>query len=66
MLTSEYTANGCRTLERAQDELKHLVRFFNPARRALDITTDRVTAYIALRLVRLGQEVGSQLTSVTV
>ena len=50
MLTDDYAANGRRTLERAQSAMKNLERFFNPERRALDITTDRVNAYIALRL----------------
>lgn len=48
MLTADYTANGRRSIKRAEDAVTHLRGFFGAAR-ALDITSDRITAYTAER-----------------
>jgi hypothetical protein len=48
MLLDEYRANGRRSINRIEDALNHLAGFFTETR-AIDITTDRVTAYVAER-----------------
>jgi integrase len=48
ILLDEYRANGRRSINRVGDALNHLAGFFAEAR-AIDITTDRVTAYVAER-----------------
>ena len=48
MLRSEYEVNGRKSLKRAGSALKALAGFFG-LYRALDITTDRITAYIRQR-----------------
>src|SRR5574341_2696563 len=49
MLLDDYRMNGRKSLFRAEASLKHLERFFRGAK-AVDITPDRVNAYIAARL----------------
>lgn len=48
MLVNDYKANARRSLNRAEDALSHLRSFFG-FDRATDITSDRVTAYVAFR-----------------
>jgi integrase len=48
ILVDEYRANRRRSINRIEDALNHLAGFFAEAR-AIDITTDRVTAYVAAR-----------------
>ncbi len=48
MLLNDYTVNSRRSLDRVQDAVAHLDGFF-AMRRALDITADRVLAYLADR-----------------
>lgn len=48
MLLNDYKANGYSSLERLEDAVNHLREFFGEYR-ALDITSDRITAYVALR-----------------
>ena len=48
MLTADYTANGRTSLNRVEDAIAHLSRYFDNSR-ALDITSDRITAYTAMR-----------------
>src|SRR5262249_15317586 len=48
MVINDYKANGYSSIERVEDAVNHLREFFDEYR-ALDITSDRVTAYIALR-----------------
>jgi len=48
MLTDDYKANRRRSLESVERALKHLRQFFSFAK-ARDITSDRLTAYIAHR-----------------
>jgi integrase len=48
ILQNDYIVNGRKTLKRATISLQHLRRFFGQSR-ALDITPDRITAYVALR-----------------
>lgn len=48
MLVDDYTINGRRSLARVQNALTHLRAFFGFAR-ALDITADRLTAYVRAR-----------------
>jgi integrase len=48
ILLDEYRANGRRSINRIEDALNHLAGFFTETR-AIDITTDRVTAYVAER-----------------
>ncbi len=48
MLLHDYTVNGRRSLDRVQNAVAHLNGFF-ALRRALDITTDRILAYVAAR-----------------
>jgi len=45
MLLDDYQVNSRRSLRRAKGALKHLADFFG-FHRALDITTDRISAYI--------------------
>ncbi len=49
MLVHDYEVNGRRSLDRTQRSLVHLREFFGRSR-ALEITPDRVNAYIASRL----------------
>ena len=48
MLVDDYIVNERKTLDRAQLSLKHLREYFGNAR-AVDITTDRITAYVKER-----------------
>lgn len=48
ILLDEYRANRRRSINRVEDALNHLAGFFAESR-AIDITTDRVTAYVAAR-----------------
>jgi len=48
MLVDDYVANGRRSTQRIVDALEHLRTRFGPLR-ALDITADRITAYITHR-----------------
>lgn len=47
-LLSDYRVNGKKSLDRAERSLKHLSTFFKGVR-AIDITTDRIKAYILQR-----------------
>jgi hypothetical protein len=49
MLIADYGANGRRSLDRAEDAVSHLHAFFGEDTRALNITTDSITAYQAHR-----------------
>ena len=49
MLVDDYRVNGRKSLDRAKRSVVHLRGFFG-GRRALDITADRVSAYIRSRL----------------
>ena len=49
MLVEDYQVNGRKSLDRAQDAINRLRDFFARSR-AVDITPDRVTAYISARL----------------
>jgi Phage integrase family len=49
MVVSDYKANGRKSLARVQDALAHLREYFGDFR-AVEITGDKVTAYIAYRL----------------
>ena len=49
MLVDDYGANGRKSLDRAQRSLAHLRETFAHAR-AMDITTDAMTAYVRARL----------------
>jgi integrase len=49
MLVDDYRVNGRKSLDRAQCSIDHLASFFGSSL-ALDITPDRVNAYIASRL----------------
>ena len=48
MLTNDYKANARRSLARVEDAINHLRGFFG-ADKAIEITSDRVTEYIARR-----------------
>jgi integrase len=48
MVCDDYRANARRSLDRMEDAIVHLRRFFGPAR-AIEITGDRTTAYAAAR-----------------
>jgi hypothetical protein len=48
MLMNDYKANGRRSLDRAAFALAHLKAAFSGVR-AVDLTTDRITAYITAR-----------------
>jgi site-specific recombinase XerD len=48
MFTNDYKANGYSSINRAEDAVNHLREFFGESR-AIEITSDRVTAYIAHR-----------------
>ena len=50
MVEADYVANGRRSLDRAQQSMRHLTDYFSADRRARDITADRITAYTAARL----------------
>src|SRR5688572_8491754 len=49
MLINDYTANGYRSINRCVDAINHLRAFF-AGYKAIQITGDRVTAYVARRL----------------
>lgn len=50
MLIDFYKANKMHSTERAAEgDFKHLLAYFKPDARAIDITNDRVTAYVAHR-----------------
>ena len=49
MFIDDYVVNGRKSLDRAQLAVRHLEEFFGPTH-ALDITTDRVSAYYRSRL----------------
>lgn len=49
MLTTDYRVNARKSLESTEDRLVHLREFFGGATRAIAITTDRITQYIADR-----------------
>jgi hypothetical protein len=49
MVISDYKANGRKSLGRLQDALSHLREYFGDFR-AVEITGDKVTAYVAYRL----------------
>lgn len=51
MLTDDYVVNGRKSLDRAERSVEHLSRFF-ANHRAVDITPDRVSAYIRTRLAK--------------
>src|SRR5262249_11219284 len=53
MIRDDYRSHGRRSLDRLERSLSHLEEFFG-ASRALEITSDRVTAYIAHRQGRTG------------
>jgi len=48
MIRDDYRANGRRSLDRMEDAAAHLAAFFGPAR-AIELTSDRITAYVAAR-----------------
>jgi hypothetical protein len=48
MIVNDYKANGHRSLARLEDALEHLREFFTDYR-AVEITGDRVTAYVTIR-----------------
>ena len=48
MIVTDYEVNGRRSIKQLHTGLKHLRGFFGQAR-ALDITTDRLTRYMAYR-----------------
>ena len=48
MLTNDYKANSRRSLARVEDAINHLREFFGPDK-AIEITSDRITEYIARR-----------------
>lgn len=50
MLTADYKANGRRSLDRIEGALSHLRGYFGDDCRAMEITSDRITAYKASRL----------------
>jgi len=49
MIVNDYKANGRRSLARLEDALEHLREFFTDYR-AVEITGDKATAYVASRL----------------
>ncbi len=55
MILDDYRANGRRSLDRLERSLEHIEDFFETDR-ALDITSDRVTAYVAHRQKPPGAE----------
>ncbi len=50
IVANDYRANGRRSLRRLDFAAAHLAAYFSPAARAIEITTDRLTAYQAHRL----------------
>jgi integrase len=48
MLVNDYKANGHRSLNRCEDAINHLRQFFGQDK-AVEITSDRITAYVAYR-----------------
>ena len=50
MLVADYKANGRRSVDRIEGALSHLRGYFGDDCRAMDITSDRITAYKASRL----------------
>jgi len=48
MLTNDYKANGRRSLNRVEDAIGHLRGFFGDSK-AVEITSDRITAYVTAR-----------------
>jgi integrase len=51
MLENDYSANGRKSIRRVRGALKHLLGYFGDTTRAVDMTSDRITAYVAHRLV---------------
>jgi len=49
MLVDDYVVNDRKSLRRAKSSISHLSKFFG-TERAVDITTDRVQAYIRWQL----------------
>src|SRR5450631_4309555 len=49
ILRNDYRANGRRSLKRINFALNHLAEYFSGDTRALTITSDRITGYIAHR-----------------
>lgn len=49
MIATDYEVNGRKSAKRLKSSLKHLTKAFNH-HRALDITTDRISAYTSTRL----------------
>jgi len=49
MLRDDYGVNGRRSLDRADRSLAHLTEFFGADTKALDITADRLNAYVNAR-----------------
>ena len=49
MLTTDYKANALKSLNRMEDAINHLRGYFGDWR-ALEVTSDRITAYVAHRL----------------
>ena len=49
MIVNDYKANGRRSLARLEDAINHLRDFFNDYR-AVEITGDTITQYVALGL----------------
>jgi integrase len=62
-LVNDYRTNRKRSIESAELSVRHLRGFFG-LDRALDITTDRVRAYIALRQQRDGERKGAANASI--
>lgn len=49
MLLNDYRANGRRSLRRINGAIRHLRQHFGDDARAIDLTADRITAYITRR-----------------
>ena len=60
---NDYRTNGKRSIESAELSVRHLRGFFG-LDRALDISTDRVRAYIAFRQQRDGEKKGAANASI--
>jgi integrase len=50
MVVADYRANGRRSIDRVEQAIAHLHRFFGDDCKARDLTTDRITGYQAARL----------------
>src|SRR5215831_13711875 len=61
-LVTDYEVNGKRSLESVKLSIRHLTDFFG-FDRALNITTDRVRAYIAKRLQEIGEKHQSRIAN---